>query len=209
GAALYAASHGIVARPSSATKTAKLPDVWLQYPAVCSDTQPFVIGKVGSANGGDRIQAIRIDRKDGEFFEGPVPLDEERSFAVPVAVKLRTRSVFEIKGIRDDGSTTPLHPGESAIVHGVSIGDPPLSRTIGVATADDHVRVFFERGSPLPARRTFTLQTVETITPGNTGFALRIPIVQGEAPFAHLCRRSASSKSAPTRSAPACRREGP
>lgn len=189
GAALFAASHGIIAKADSGLRPASLPDVWLQYPAVCSDTEPFVIGKVGLANGGDRIRAIRIDRKDGGFSEGPVELDEERSFAVPVALKVRTRSLFQITGIRDDGTTTPLHPAELAIVHGVSIGDPPLSRTIGVATANDEVHVFFERGSPLPARRTFTLRTVETITPGHTGFALQIPIVQGEAPFAHLCRQ--------------------
>jgi molecular chaperone DnaK len=37
-------------------------------------------------------------------------------------------------------------------------------------------------------RRTFTLHTVETISRGADGFALRVPIVQGEFAFAHLCR---------------------
>lgn len=187
GAALFAASHGIVAQSASTARSTELPDIWLQYPAVSSDTEPFVIGRVGVANGGERIRAIRLERKDGGFSEGPIALDEERSFAV--TVKPRTRSIFQITGIRADGSEAPLHPSEFAIVHGVSIGDPPLSRTIGIATAENEVHVFFERGSPLPARRSFTLRTVETITPGSTGFALKIPIVQGEAPFAHLCRQ--------------------
>jgi molecular chaperone DnaK len=70
----------------------------------------------------------------------------------------------------------------------VRLGDPPLSRTIGVALANDEVQVFFERGSPLPIRRTFSLRTVEAVSAGNPGFALQVPIVQGELPFAHLCR---------------------
>jgi molecular chaperone DnaK len=50
------------------------------------------------------------------------------------------------------------------------------------------VRVFFERGSPLPIRRSFTLQTAETVSPGAHGYALKVPIVQGEFLQAHLCR---------------------
>jgi molecular chaperone DnaK len=72
-------------------------------------------------------------------------------------------------------------------MHGVAIGEPPLARTIGVALADDSVQVYFERGSPLPMRKTFTLRTVQAVAP-SAEFALRVPIVQGDFPFAHLCR---------------------
>ena len=48
-----------------------------------------------------------------------------------------------------------------AIVHGVSIGDPPLARAIGVARADDSTHVYFPKGTPLPARRTFVHHTVK------------------------------------------------
>jgi molecular chaperone DnaK len=74
------------------------------------------------------------------------------------------------------------------VVHGVSIGEPPLARTIGVARADDGVAVYFERGAPLPIRKTFTHRTVENVAPTATDYALRVPIVQGDFPFAHLCR---------------------
>jgi molecular chaperone DnaK len=57
-----------------------------------------------------------------------------------------------------------------------------------VALADNHVRVYFNRGSPLPIRRTFVLRTVETVNPGVAGHALKVPIVQGEFALAHLCR---------------------
>ncbi|HEY5949057.1 MAG TPA: Hsp70 family protein, partial [Kofleriaceae bacterium] len=73
-------------------------------------------------------------------------------------------------------------------VQGLTIGDPPLSRTLGVALANGHVQVYLERGAPLPARRTFTHHTVETVAKGSSESVLRIPIVQGELEAAHLCR---------------------
>src|SRR5678816_2154652 len=74
------------------------------------------------------------------------------------------------------------------IVQGLTIGDPPLSRTLGVALANDHVQTYLERGAPLPARRTFTHHTIETVAKGSSDSVLRIPIVQGELSQAHLCR---------------------
>ena len=81
-----------------------------------------------------------------------------------------------------------MHPSELTIVQGMTISDPPLSRSVGVALANDRVQVYLERGTPLPARRSFRHQTVESITKGTPGCALRIPIVQGELDQAHLCR---------------------
>jgi molecular chaperone DnaK len=82
----------------------------------------------------------------------------------------------------------PVDPPTITIVQGVTISDPPLSRTIGVALADDSVRIYFERGTPLPAKRTFTHHTVESVAKGTEGSVLKIPIVQGEFDHAHLCR---------------------
>ena len=70
----------------------------------------------------------------------------------------------------------------------MTLGEPPLSRSIGVALADDRVQVYFNRGNPLPIRRTFVLHTVETVDPAAEGHALKVPIVQGEFARAHLCR---------------------
>jgi hypothetical protein len=37
-------------------------------------------------------------------------------------------------------------------------------------------------------RKTFTLRTVQAVSPTVSGYALRVPIVQGDFPLAHLCR---------------------
>jgi len=59
---------------------------------------------------------------------------------------------------------------------------------VGVALALGSVRVFFERGCPLPARRTFALRSAEALSPAEPEAALRVPIVQGEFARASLCR---------------------
>jgi molecular chaperone DnaK len=81
-----------------------------------------------------------------------------------------------------------LEPATFSITHGITLGEPPLSRSVGVALADDRVQVYFHRGSPLPIRRSFSLHTAETVSPGAEGHALKVPIVQGEFAWAHLCR---------------------
>jgi molecular chaperone DnaK len=105
-----------------------------------------------------------------------------------VSLLPRQNTSFAVRGLLDDGGSVAMHPERFAITHGITLGEPPLSRSIGVALADNNVQVYFERGSPLPIRRTFVLRTVETVQPGSEGHALKVPIVQGEFAWAHLCR---------------------
>lgn len=189
GAALFAATAGLEARtlPEQLPGANRGPRAWLQYPAMTSDTAPFVVGRV-LAEKSIGIQGVLVRRADGGWQSELELLDPEGAFAVQVSLPVRECATFEIYGVNGQGQRVVLEPPTFSIVHGVSLGDPPLSRTLGVALANDHVRVFFERGSPLPMRRTFVLETVESVSPGIAGFALRIPLIQGELPRAHLCR---------------------
>jgi molecular chaperone DnaK len=187
GASLYAATAQLDARPKQEDPGSTGPRVWLQYPAMTPDLAPFVVGKVMDARE-HKLVAVVLHRVDGEWSSAPEPLDGEGAFAVQVSLAARTPSAFRVEAARADGGTVTLSPATFTIVHGVTIQDPPLSRSIGVALANDRVQVYFERGSPLPMRRTFSLSTVETVSHGASGFAVRVPIVQGEFPLAHLCR---------------------
>jgi molecular chaperone DnaK len=185
GAALYAATAGVDgrARPQEAAPSG--PRVWLQHPAVSSDPGPFVVGRVLDRG---KITAVQVCRLDGGWKSGVEMLDGEGAFALPVELVTRQSNDFRVDGLTPDALRVPLHPPRFRIVHGVTVTDPPLSRTIGVALADDSVRVYFERGSPLPMRRTFTHTTVETLARGSGADVLKVPIVQGEYGLAHLCR---------------------
>ncbi len=212
GAAIHAAANRIDARPptEAAPAVPKGPRIWLQHPAIASDPAPWVVGRRVEGRDGPALAEVAIRRTDGEWESAREKLDAEGAFALPVALKLRQANTFELIAWRADGEQVVPEPARFSIVHGITLGDPPLSRSIGVALANNEVHVYFERGCPLPTRRSFVHSLVETVAseqdprPGvpraggsdvgetaadrSAGYALKVPIVQGEFHAAHLCR---------------------
>ena len=186
GAALFAATAALDARPKTVAAAAGGPRVWLQYPAMTPDTSPFIVGRALDGEAG--MKKLRFSRTDGAWQSEWMPFEEDGSFSGMLSLKRRASSSFSVEAELADGRTVATNPAQISVVHGVSIGEPPLARTIGVARADDGVTVYFERGSPLPIRKTFSLRTIEGVSKTATDYALRVPIVQGDFPFAHLCR---------------------
>jgi len=186
GAALFAATAGLSARPPAAPATGAPtgPRVWLQHPAVTADEAPFLVGRVLDPAG---VSAVRAARADGSWTSAAEALDAEHTFALALSLRPRQVNDFHLFAVGPEGKERPFSPPSLRVVHGLSVGDPPLARSVGVALANDGVQLFVERGAPLPMRRTFTLRTVAAAGP-NSGDALRVPIVQGEFALAHLCR---------------------
>lgn len=185
GAALYAASAGLDARPAAKAEEQGR-RVWLQYPAMTSDLSPHVVGRLVEEPG-PKPTTIQLERHDG-WKSAEAQLNEEGAFVLAVDVQPRRPNEFTLRGKDAGGKPVALRPAKFSIVQGLTLNDPPLSRTIGVAMANDLVNVYFERGAPLPARRTFRHETVEAMVKGQRDSVLRIPIVQGEYDHAHLCR---------------------
>ncbi|MFV8780846.1 Hsp70 family protein [Microbulbifer sp. SA54] len=186
GAALYAVSIGLGSEQERADpQTASGCKFWLQYPNVCSELDPTVMGRLVSAGGStpSHIQFVR-DGWEGE----KIALNQENTFLTSVSIQPTRATQFELRCFDTQGQRVPAHPEKISIMHGLTLSDPPLSRSIGVALANGYVKTFLERGTPLPARRTFTQSTIDTLMPG-TQAELNIPIVQGERAKARYCRR--------------------
>ncbi|HEY0482494.1 MAG TPA: Hsp70 family protein [Kofleriaceae bacterium] len=184
GAALYAATAGLDGRAAQvAAPTGR--SVWLQYPAVSSDLTPHVVGKFVGA---DPPAKVKLVRADGAWTSSDATVNPDGTWLTTVSLLPRRASTFQIEARGAAGEAVVVSPPALTIVQGLTIGDPPLSRTLGVALASGHVQTYLERGAPLPARRTFTHHTVETVAKGSSESVLRIPIVQGELSQAHLCR---------------------
>jgi molecular chaperone DnaK len=184
GAALYAATASLDGR-AAATAPVSGRQVWLQYPAVSSDLTPHVVGKF---IGADPPAKLKLIRNDGAWTSAEATVAPDGTFITTVTLLARRACTFEIVATASNGERVQVSPPAITIVQGLTIGDPPLSRTLGVALANGHVQVYLERGAPLPARRTFTHHTVETVARGSKESVLRIPIVQGEMSQAQLCR---------------------
>jgi molecular chaperone DnaK len=186
GASLYAATAALDGR-AAAVSAPPGRQVWLQYPAVSSDLTPHVVGKFVSAQG-EMPAKVKFVRNDGGWSSAEATVGPDGTFLTSVTLLPRRASTFSLEAATASGQSVAVSPPSITIVQGLTIGDPPLSRTLGVALASGHVQVYLERGAPLPARRTFTHHTIETVAKGSKESVLRIPIVQGEMTQAHLCR---------------------
>jgi molecular chaperone DnaK len=153
-----------------------------------SDLTPHVVGRLVDAGPAAEGLKITLARGDGKWTSPEVSVDAEGAFVLTVDLVARRPNVFRLSATTAAGAAVRLSPSTFTIVQGMTISDPPLSRTVGVALASDEVHVFFERGAPLPTRRTFVLHTVESVAKGSDSCLLKIPIVQGELEQAHLCR---------------------
>ena len=201
GAAIYAATAGLDARPEVQTQglisvqsgvgaesdPAPGYKLWLQFPPVSSDLTPHVVGRVMDGKG-PRPVALELVRQTGDWRSARVKIDGEGGFIALADLAPRRPNVFTIEAVDGSGAPVPVHPNRFTIVQGITISDPPLSRSVGVALASDLVHVYFPRGAALPARRTFTHYTIESVAKGSAQSVLKIPIVQGEFERAHLCR---------------------
>ena len=194
GAALYAGSVGLDATPAArAPAAAPGLAVRIEHPPVTADLEPFVVGRCLADKGQPMPDRVRIEREDGgvgnvDWRSGDTALSAEGSFVLQVRLERSRRNRFRVRAFDRAGAEVALATHAFAIVHGVSIGDPPLARAIGVARADDSTHVYFAKGTPLPARRTFAHHTVKPIAAGSDDDALAIPIVQGESIRAHRNR---------------------
>ena len=191
GAALYAGSVGLDATPAArATAPAAGLPVRIEHPSVTADLEPFVVGRCLPGAGQTVPDRVRIERvgDDGGWAGADSPLSPEGSFVLQVRLERSRRNKFVVRAFDRAGAEVPLATSAFAIVHGVSIGDPPLARAIGIARADDTTRVYFPKGTPLPARRTFAHHTVRPIAARSDDDALAVPIVQGESMRAHRNR---------------------
>lgn len=186
GAALYAATAGLDARPrESEPKPATGLVVRVEHPPVTADAEPFVVGRFIPGPGEPLPAKVRIEREDGEHVTPETAVAPEGTFVLQVLLRRHARNGFRIRGFDGAGNEIPLQSPDFAIVHGVSIADPPLSRSVGVALSDDTMHVYFKKGTALPARKTFTHQTIRTVAAGSSEDLLSVPIIQGEFHRAH------------------------
>lgn len=189
GAALYATTIGLK-NQSNVVETQPAVDacsLWIQYPSVSSDLTPDIMGRLLDKKHFNP-RYIQITRDDNLWQSALLTLDENGVFLAPLELMVGKNNRFNISVLDSSQQTIICTPASFHIVHGITISDPPLSRSIGVALANGNKRTFIERGTPLPAKRTFLQHTSETLIP-NSDQKLNIPIVQGERDLARFCRK--------------------
>jgi molecular chaperone DnaK len=176
GAALFASTQKLPVALRRARSSAV--QLELEYESMTTNPRPLLIGKVDSDTGAVGL-AIKVARSDGAFMTGPVQVSTQGTFAVPLALAAGALNVFHIEVSRA-GAVVTAEPAQFSILHGMSIAKPPLSQSVGVMLADNSVRWYLRKGAVLPARSTVTHATTTALHRGESGDAIKVPLVQGE-----------------------------
>lgn len=159
-------------------------NVNLDYRAIGPDVEPLVSGQVISASGGDLSKlTIEFVNKDARppWRSGKLGLSPDGRFMANLWAEKGRQNNFLIELVNATGVRQITRPESFPyMVGGGVISNQPLTHSIGVALADNTVAVFFEKGTPLPARSRRTLKTSVDARAGKTGDLIRIPVVEGE-----------------------------
>lgn len=179
GAALFASTQRVPASLGSraAAVARNAIELCLEYPSMTTDPEPLLVVR---APPDSQIVAIRVQSLQGGRTVGGT-MSPEGIAAVELRVEPNRPNSFQLQALGADGRSVEVTPNELDILHGFSIANPPLAQSIGVMLADNTVRWYIRRGAVLPARGHYTHMTTKPLRKGESGDAVNVPLVQGDA----------------------------
>lgn len=180
GAGVFAGTQRLAPRAGSVSKEVFALD--LKYNPVGLDTNPLVGGKVVPPKG-VTLSGFTIELVDQKtrWRSGKIPVGNDGVFTTTLRAEPGERNVYAID-LRDvAGSAKKTSPESLTYTIGAAVGEQVLMHAIGVALANNDYDRVFEKGQGLPAKATRKYQAAFLLRKGQSGDALRIPVVEGEA----------------------------
>ncbi len=153
----------------------------LDYKPIGDETEPPIGGRV-STPGGQSLQGYTIEFVEAKtaWRSGKINVSVNGTFVSTVYAERERRNEFLIE-LRDaSGNRHETVPDRFTYTIGITISAQPIVNNIGIALANGETYPFFEKNTPLPAKKRATdLHTTEALKNGNSGTFLRIPVVEG------------------------------
>ena len=182
GAALFAGGQRLT-NVKSASEPGKYV-LELNYKPIGIETEPLVGGRV-IATGRKSFTGFSLRFTNSEarppWNSGNIPIQEDGTFMTTLWAEKQQQNNFVIELFDSTGRKCPVNPDQMLYTVGLVITEPPLAANIGVAMANNEVDVFFEKGTPLPAKsKMHSHCTVIAIRRGSPDRTIRIPIVEGD-----------------------------
>lgn len=179
GAAMFASTEKLpralrARRPGGDDGTVELD---LETDTMTTNPAPLLVGRV---DGDSTDLTVAIARDDGGFESEPAAAGSAGAFAIQLQLLTDQLNLFHVRAFRG-GQSVDCAPATFTVIHGVSIGKPPLSRSVGVMLADNTVRWYLRKGRVLPARAKVTHATTAALRKGQSADAINVPLIQGEA----------------------------
>lgn len=185
GAAILAAAQRN--ETSQPTPTAGKYAVNLDYKPVDNDTTP-PIGGIVVANEAQSFSDFTIEfvntTAKTQWRSGVVPINDNGSFHTSLWAEEKQQSQFQIELLDGTGRRCEISPDSFTYTHGMAMDSPTLSHSVGLALANNEVRVFLEKGTQLPSRKRFVQKLIRRVRKatdeGVPADKIRIPVIEGE-----------------------------
>lgn len=179
GAAIYASTQLLPAGHSGGddgTVTLEL-----KYEPMTTAKEAMVAGKIiasGSKQLPDGIK-VQVISKKGDWQSGMVET-KGQAFFLPVFLRENQINTFQVAIFDSEGQRIPFHGDTFSIHQGMSVGAPPLARSIGIELHDGSFDRLLARGVSLPVKASYKYRAARNIDPGREDQAIEIPVREGE-----------------------------
>jgi molecular chaperone DnaK len=185
GAAVFAATQRIERPTTGASTTAGQYIIELDYKPVGADPEPLIGGRVVSPNG-EPLSKLSIEFVNSEtrWRSGKVVVRGDGTFIANLRAEKGKPNIFLIELKDASGSSLVTIPNRISYTIGLSITDPPLIHSIGVADVNNKLITAIAKGTPLPIRKLHVHRQAYHVHRGKSDEWIRIPIVEGENPRA-------------------------
>ena len=139
GAAIFAGTQRLEAEAPAAGAVPSAHTIALDYKPVGADTEPLVGGKVTAAGGqilsGYTVEFVNEGARP-PWRSGKVGLSPEGTFMTALWAEKGRPNTYRIELCDSAGSARPCAPATFTYTVGLSITDPPLTLSLGIALAD-------------------------------------------------------------------------
>ncbi len=183
GAAIFAGTQRLESAPTRPATPGHY-GVELEYQPMSPDPEPLVGGRVVGRDG-DSVAGFSIEFVNAEarppWRSGKLGLSASGTFTSSLWAEKGRLNKYQIELFDASGAKVPTEPDSlSYTVSTVGVVDPPLTHNVGIALANDTMRWFLLKGTSLPARVRHVVRTVRELQRGQSGDALRIPVLEGQ-----------------------------
>ncbi|MCM2256028.1 MAG: Hsp70 family protein [Vicinamibacteria bacterium] len=186
GAAIFSGTQRLEST-SVAAPVAGQCQIQLEYKPVGADTEPLVGGRVTSPDGAD-VSDYTVEFVNAEarppWRSGRTAIAANGGFMTSLWAEKGRPNTFRIELCDQTGRLLPVSPDQLVYTVGLSITDPPLIHSVGVALANNEMEWLLDKGTPLPARRLKVLRTAIDVRRGNAHHSIKIPVMEGQNPRA-------------------------
>lgn len=179
GAAIFAGTQRVTgaAQAPAPAGTFKLQ---LEYDPVGNDEEPEIAGRVHHPQGASlKGFTLQFREQKSQWNSGRIRLGDNGAFETTLHAEKKRRNLFSME-LRDAaGTLLPIAPDSFPYTIGAEFDGQPLSHTIGVAMANEHVDSFVRQNTTLPTSKRKIHRTAHAYARGSKE-PIKIPIVEGE-----------------------------